>query len=270
MPRYTKDQLTSFVADRRYWDKKHPEHQAHLDFTVKAFEETYPDPLVPTPEQEEWAAAEAKRLREMAKLRPFWDKRDPGHAQAYAGVTRGFDKINAVLYGTQDPGDAAPASAPVERPMRATRDPLDPGMPSPTSFAQAASATQSAQAGQAPQAQQAPAAAPQRPAATPFDLHWPTESTPTQPPAPPTTPAPHLVSPIMRDVSGRIRFRRPLPASSPQSTQEDVDEEIRRQLEEDFDRAGPAHPLIQLFRRVTGQLPKKPPRKEPTAGGLRG
>ncbi|MFM7346771.1 MAG: M23 family metallopeptidase [Tagaea sp.] len=147
MPRYGKSQLDGFVADRRYWDQKHPEHQAHLDFTVKAFEAAYPDPVAPTPEQEEWAAAEEKRLREMGKLRPFWDRRDPGHAAARAEFYRGFDKINAVLYGTQDPDGDAPA--PVERPMRAARDPLDPTAPAPDGFARAARATQMAQAAQA-------------------------------------------------------------------------------------------------------------------------
>lgn len=129
MPGYSKSQLNAFVADRRYWDKKHPEHRAHLDFTVKAFEETYPDPLMPTKEQEEWAAAEEKRLRELAKLRPFWDKRDPDHARAYGEVTRGFDKINAVLYGPPDPDGQPPAR-----------------------FARAVQATQTAQTAQAPAA----------------------------------------------------------------------------------------------------------------------
>ncbi|MFM7346769.1 MAG: peptidoglycan DD-metalloendopeptidase family protein [Tagaea sp.] len=146
MPRYSKSQLDGFVADRRYWDKKHPEHQAHLDFTVKAFEETYPDPLMPTKEQEEWAAAEEKRLREMGKLRPFWDRRDPGHAAARAEFYRGFDKINAVLYGTPaSDGDASAAS------KTDARDPLDPAAPAPDGFARAARATQMAQAAQAPQ-----------------------------------------------------------------------------------------------------------------------
>jgi hypothetical protein len=133
MPRYGKNQLDAFVADRRYWDKKHPEHQAHLDFTVKAFEETYPDPLMPTKEQEEWAAAEEKRLREMAKLRPFWDKRDPGHEGARAEFYRGFDKINAVLYGTPEP-----PSIPSCRHARDQRAPFRPRSGAHRTFSSAA------------------------------------------------------------------------------------------------------------------------------------
>ena len=142
MPRFMRDRLSALTADRRYWDKKHPEHQAHLDFTVKAFEQTYPDPLVPTKEQEEWAARENLRLRELSAKPAYWNNRHPDHARALAEVTRGYDKLNAVLYGTQ-----APARA--ETPKPAPRDPLDPVMSAPTSFARAMSDTQTAQAGQA-------------------------------------------------------------------------------------------------------------------------
>jgi hypothetical protein len=127
MPRYSKSQLQGFVADRRYWDRKHPEHKAHLDFTVKAFEETYPDPIAPTKEQEEWAAQEEKRLRQLAFRPAYSNKRDPDHARAVAEVHRGFDKINAVLYGTPDPDEADQADA-SDAPAK-TPDPLDPVMP---------------------------------------------------------------------------------------------------------------------------------------------
>jgi murein DD-endopeptidase MepM/ murein hydrolase activator NlpD len=155
MPRYSKSQLDGFVADRRYWDKKHPEHKAHLDFTVKAFEDSYPDPLMPTKEQEDWAAQEEKRLREMAKLRPFRDKSDPGHADARASFHRGFDKINAVLYGAQAPEPEADEPAPAKAP-----DPLD-----PATFARMAS-TRTPPAPNPPDfaAQRAQAQAPAQPA----------------------------------------------------------------------------------------------------------
>ncbi|MCM0021492.1 MAG: M23 family metallopeptidase [Tagaea sp.] len=148
MARYTKDQLAGFVADPRYRDRKHPEHEAHLDFTVQAFEETYPDPVAPTPEQEEWAKREEKRLRDLVALPAYRDKRDPDHAKTFADVTRGYDKLNAVLYGT-------PASD-GETTKPALRDPLDPVMPPPAAFARAMSAPQSAQAGQASGAAAAP------------------------------------------------------------------------------------------------------------------
>lgn len=147
MPGYTKDQLSAFVADRRYWDKKHPEHQAHLDFTVKAFEQTYPDSLMPTKEQEEWAARENLRLRELSAKPAYWNNRHPDHARALAEVTRGYDKLNAVLYGT--PGPDADRQA--ETPKQTARDPFDPARPSPASFAHAMSATQTAQAAPAAQ-----------------------------------------------------------------------------------------------------------------------
>ncbi|MCM0020059.1 MAG: hypothetical protein NBV67_08705 [Tagaea sp.] len=152
MARYTKDQLAGFVADPRYRDRKHPEHKAHLDFTVKAFEETYPDPVAPTLEQEEWAAAEEKRLRDLVALPAYRDKRDPDHAKTFADVTRGYDKLNAVLYGT--PASDGETTKPVATPMSSIfARPASATTPAPDIFQRA---NQLAQAGQAPAPYQRP------------------------------------------------------------------------------------------------------------------
>jgi murein DD-endopeptidase MepM/ murein hydrolase activator NlpD len=146
MPLYGKNQLAGFVADPRYRDRKHPEHKDHLAFTVKAFEESYPDPLMPTPEQEEWAKREEKRLRGMVALPAYRDKRDPDHARTFEDVTRGYGKLNAVLYGTPAPeSDDAETPKPVETRMSASF-----AQPAPDLFQRA---NQLAQAGQAPGAQ---------------------------------------------------------------------------------------------------------------------
>jgi murein DD-endopeptidase MepM/ murein hydrolase activator NlpD len=153
MPLYGKNQLAGFVADPRYRDRKHPEHEDHFAFTTRAFEETYPDPLMPTPEQEEWAKREEKRLREMVALPAYRDKRDPDHARTFAGVTRGYGKLNAVLYGTPAPEEAE-TPKPVETPMSSSlARPANATTPASDLFQRA---NQLAQAGQAPGAAAAP------------------------------------------------------------------------------------------------------------------
>jgi hypothetical protein len=120
MPRYSKHQLDGFVADRRYWDRKHPDHDDWVGFTTKAFEETYPDrqTIVATPEQEAQSKREMERLRKMVALPAYRDKRDPGHAALLDEVTRGFDALNEAEFG--------PLESAASTPKQKDHDPLTP------------------------------------------------------------------------------------------------------------------------------------------------